>query len=579
VTGFLVGDITVVGCTLGALGGSGAVYTVTATPTARSITVDVAQGVAADAAGNTNTAATQFSIVWEYAEEIADILTSAVISQLPLWESSGASADDYSANNRDGAYSGSGIAYGETGIGDGRTSVKLTTTGAFVNWYSAGLASAFNGSEGTLAVWAKVSAAGIWTDGGTHYIVRCRVNASNDIAIVKTATNGRLEYNYVAGGTSEQYRREGSNETGWMHIAITWSKSNDRVIAYFNGAQVGATMTGLGTWAGALDVARTIIGNADTGNTFGWSGWLAHAVLANREATAAEVANLASLPFDDPLSVSGGSSVRTFNLASGGDINVACNQMIAGDILNLAAGGTYTFAAEVSGFENLPSGIESTHTRVVGNGATISGGDYGAIVQGKSYIDFENCNFGQSKFWNMIVTQSHHITCTDCDFYNPSTGSSFDCWRADNSSYVTLTRCDAHSTVDIDGPRAHDGFELWGPCSHFIFTDCVAYNIKNGTGVNEGHGFEVYGQAVGEICDDVLFDGCEAYNCQVGFSNEGGPNSIAHTGIICDGCSSHDNAHYGYEGIDGATLYRQNMVGTDNTGNAVAETFGSVTDL
>jgi hypothetical protein len=63
VTGFLVGDITVAGCTLGALGGSGAVYTVNATPTATLITVDIAEGVCADAAGNTNLAATQFVIV------------------------------------------------------------------------------------------------------------------------------------------------------------------------------------------------------------------------------------------------------------------------------------------------------------------------------------------------------------------------------------------------------------------------------------------------------------------------------------------------------------------------------------
>lgn len=62
VTGFAVGDITVVGCTLGALSGSGAVYTVTATPTAAAITVNIAAGVCVDAAGNSNTAATQFSI-------------------------------------------------------------------------------------------------------------------------------------------------------------------------------------------------------------------------------------------------------------------------------------------------------------------------------------------------------------------------------------------------------------------------------------------------------------------------------------------------------------------------------------
>lgn len=63
VTGFVVGDITVVGCTLGALSGSGASYTVTATPTAYTMTVDIAASVCIDAAGNNNTAATQFTMI------------------------------------------------------------------------------------------------------------------------------------------------------------------------------------------------------------------------------------------------------------------------------------------------------------------------------------------------------------------------------------------------------------------------------------------------------------------------------------------------------------------------------------
>lgn len=582
VTGFVVGDITVAGCTLSGFAGSGTTYTVNATPTGRTITIDVAEGVAADGGGNTNTAATQFTIVWEYAEELADTYTTAIISQLPLWESSGATADDYSSNNRDGAYSGSGVTYGETGIGDGRTSVKFTTTGAFVNWHSAGLSSAFNGAEGTIMLWAKVSAAGIWTDAAQHDLIHIRVNGSNFIRIAKTTTNNRLEYNYMAGGTQEQFRREGSNETGWMHICLTWSKSNERCRMYFNGSEVANTAT-LGVFAGTLDATQVCIGNANTSGATAWSGWLAHAVLLNREATAAEVANSASLPFDDPLSVSGGSGSHIFNLPSGGDINATCSQMVAGDILNLESGGTYTIGpleeGVTGGFFTLPSGIESTHTTIHGNGATVGGAMYSCHIGGKQYIDFDNINFGAGKYWSLFVTNSSRITFTDCDFYNPATNSAYDVCRYDNSSYITMTRCDAHSTTNFDGPRAHDGFELWGPCSHFTFDSCTAYDIKSGAGVNEGHGFEVYGQLVGQICDDVQFVNCEAYNCQVGFSIEGGPNSIAHTNCICDSCDSHDNTFYGYEGIDGATLFRQNRNGTNNTNNVVAETFGSVTDL
>jgi hypothetical protein len=75
VSGFELGDITVANGTAGTFGTTSAsVYTAVITPTATgTVTVDVAEGVAQDTAGNTNTAATQFSIlyiaatVWLYA--------------------------------------------------------------------------------------------------------------------------------------------------------------------------------------------------------------------------------------------------------------------------------------------------------------------------------------------------------------------------------------------------------------------------------------------------------------------------------------------------------------------------------
>jgi hypothetical protein len=63
VTGFELGDISVANGAASDLSGSGAVYTATITPSADgSVTVDVAGGAAADAAGNDNTAASQFSV-------------------------------------------------------------------------------------------------------------------------------------------------------------------------------------------------------------------------------------------------------------------------------------------------------------------------------------------------------------------------------------------------------------------------------------------------------------------------------------------------------------------------------------
>jgi hypothetical protein len=66
VTGFTLGDVTVSNGTAGNLAGSGSVYTFDVTPVADGlVTVDIAAGVAQDAAGNDNTAATQFSIAYD----------------------------------------------------------------------------------------------------------------------------------------------------------------------------------------------------------------------------------------------------------------------------------------------------------------------------------------------------------------------------------------------------------------------------------------------------------------------------------------------------------------------------------
>lgn len=65
VTLFVVGDITVGNGTAGNFSGSGTTYTADITPTADgAVTIDVASGVCIDAAGNTNSAATQFTITY-----------------------------------------------------------------------------------------------------------------------------------------------------------------------------------------------------------------------------------------------------------------------------------------------------------------------------------------------------------------------------------------------------------------------------------------------------------------------------------------------------------------------------------
>jgi hypothetical protein len=80
VSGFVVGDITVANGSAGTFSTvSELVYTAVITTTATgTVTVDVAEGVCQDAAGNTNTAATQFSILYVAAKiwiDFSDLTT------------------------------------------------------------------------------------------------------------------------------------------------------------------------------------------------------------------------------------------------------------------------------------------------------------------------------------------------------------------------------------------------------------------------------------------------------------------------------------------------------------------------
>ena len=75
---FVVGDITVGGGSA-SLSGSGTTYTATITPSADgTITVDVAANKATDAAGNQNTAATQYSVESDQAD--APSITSTAVT-------------------------------------------------------------------------------------------------------------------------------------------------------------------------------------------------------------------------------------------------------------------------------------------------------------------------------------------------------------------------------------------------------------------------------------------------------------------------------------------------------------------
>jgi len=226
-----------------------------------------------------------------YYRKIKSLFGSSIIGYWPLWELAGAVAADISGSGRNGAYTGVDLGY--PGIGDGRKSPYFDGTHDYVNVYSAGLAGAFNGDEGTILVWGKVYDAGVWTDGSYRNLCMFYVDASNYVTIRKNNTN-TLGWRYDAGGSLKTLTLTVTPLTQ-MCIGLTWSKSNDRMRGFFSGRQIGTDQASLGAWAGALSATTTGIGGYYFPVQYPWYGYLAHGVLLNREATPAEMTKAAQL--------------------------------------------------------------------------------------------------------------------------------------------------------------------------------------------------------------------------------------------------------------------------------------------
>jgi hypothetical protein len=226
-----------------------------------------------------------------YYQKILNLFGSSIIAYWPLWEPSGSVAADMSGNGRNGVYTYAGVHLGYPGIGDGRTCPYFDGEWGYVNCYSAALAAAFNGVEGTILIWPKAYNAGIWSDGKYHYTCEFEVNEDNVTRILKNLTN-ELKWLYTAGGVMKVVSLT-VTPTTWMHLGMTWSKSNDRMRAFYNGLQTGTDQTGLGTWVGAPNADETMLGNRL--NTLTWYGYLAHGAVLNREATPTEMATAATL--------------------------------------------------------------------------------------------------------------------------------------------------------------------------------------------------------------------------------------------------------------------------------------------
>ena len=231
-----------------------------------------------------------------YTQIVQQIAAANLIAYWPLAEAAGATvALDASGNGCNGAYTA--VTLGVAGIGDGRTAASFDGSTSFNNIYSASLQTVFNGGEGTVALWIKVSGAGVWTDGVQRRFFRLSTTGTDFMYVRKDTTNGQMLFNYAPSGASKSVTVNSLSSVGWLHIAMTWSKSADQMKAYINATQQGSTQTGLGDWVGTLlSNTATMIGAADTTPNNVWSGSIAHAAIWTTPLSAAQILTLVAVP-------------------------------------------------------------------------------------------------------------------------------------------------------------------------------------------------------------------------------------------------------------------------------------------
>ena len=216
-----------------------------------------------------------------YIRTLQKLFGTSIVSYLPLDETSGTDALDSSGNGYNGVYT------------NGVTLAPATFDGTddYIKWYTAEFRTAFVENEGAFIIWVKIPA-DVWAEAANRYIIRFYSGDGDLIYLSKVNVVNGLQFKYTAGGTAKTITNydKGGN-LNWMMLALSWSKTNDQLIAYADGYQLGTTQTSLGTWTGsALPASSGMnIGAYLTSNlSYNFKGSLAHATYLSRAITPAE---------------------------------------------------------------------------------------------------------------------------------------------------------------------------------------------------------------------------------------------------------------------------------------------------
>lgn len=219
-----------------------------------------------------------------YMQRLLALLGANTIAYYAHNEVSGSSALDSGPSARHGTYTNATLnqaaAYDRA----------FTLAGTGYVTLPASVGTAFNGAVGSAGQWVRVAAYATWRDATIRRSLIVQADSNNRIVLLKDSSNTHiLQAQYSAGGVAKtaSLAQIPTLWSGFVHLGMTWSKSNDRMRLYINGVQSGADVTGLGTFSGTP--TTLLIGAGNTVPSQPWVGGLDDCFLATRELTAAEM--------------------------------------------------------------------------------------------------------------------------------------------------------------------------------------------------------------------------------------------------------------------------------------------------
>lgn len=232
-------------------------------------------------------------VMWggDYGDKVRGIAPNP-FTILPLWETSGAVASDISGNARHGAATGATWADAVTPMGT--PAPRLDGVADYIDMLAAWQTSWSGacGTQGTISYLTKIPSAA-WTDATFRRAVRViGGTGTNSITLAKSSSNNQTNTSYVANATTSNNNRGAYSTTNWFFVALTWDRAaggsgEDRL--YFDGVQINATVTTLGTWNGG-NLNTAVIGAGSTTPSEVYDGWLAWVCVWPYALTPAQIA-------------------------------------------------------------------------------------------------------------------------------------------------------------------------------------------------------------------------------------------------------------------------------------------------